>query len=392
MHILMLPSWYPERAGDFHGSFFREQAEALAAAGHKVGVLAVAAVSVTDPRARSAFGSKRARHASEHGVTVIRGIAVRPVPLAHGVNARSVAKQCERFFLEYVAQYGRPDVIHAHAMNPAGIAAERIGRRHGVPYLVTEHRAESALSELASPPLARLLRGAAVGAQALLAVSPGFADALSGAYAPVTWGSIPNLLPRQFEAVELLPRRPGPFVFGHVSNLDPIKRVPALIEAFALAFGNDPEVQLRIAGDSPLREQLERDVTQRGLTNVSFAGAVPRDEIAAEFMRYDAFVLPSAAEAFGVVLWEALACGLPLVATPTDGGRYAVRPETGVLAKADDVDDLARSLQHMLATAGNYDRERIRNISINECGAAVFTERYTDVYRAAMRQDNSCSE
>lgn len=392
MHILMLPSWYPEQAGDFHGSFFREQAEALVEVGNTVGMLAVATVSVSDPLARRSVGLRHARHALEGGVTVLRGVAVRPVPLAHGFNASSVAAQWERFFLRYVARHGRPDVLHAHAMNPAGIAAERISRRHGIPFIVTEHRPDSALSEFSSRRLASHLRRAATGAAALIAVSPGFAQALSDVYAPARWGSISNLLPRQFEDVELRPRETGPFVFGHVSNLHPYKGVPVLVEAFSRAFGNDPSVQLRIAGESVFRAELERDVVQRHLTNISFVGAVTRREITDEFARYDAFALSSEAESFGVVFWEALACGLPLVATSTDGGRYAVRPETGLLSAIDDPVDLALALQRMRMTAGSYDRELIRQISIDECGAAAFTERYAKVYRAAARQDNPCSE
>lgn len=388
MHILMLPSWYPQGEGEFHGSFFREQAEALVQAGHQVGVISVTAASVLDRGAFRAATALRAAPAQENGVTVWRGAALRPIPFAHRLNAQAIARRWERYFVQYVAQHGRPDVLHAHAMNPGGVAAARIAKRHGIPFVVTEHRAESSIEELGSPRLAALLRNVACEAAALIAVSPGFASQLSQVYAPLSWESIPNLLPAQFAELEPARQAADPFVFGCVSNLTPMKRVDRLIEAFAEAFGNSPAVQLRIAGDSEHRSELERVAEQLGLSNVLFVGSVPRQDIAAEFAHYDAFVLPSTAESFGVVFWEALAAGLPLIATNTDGGRYAVRPETGLLVEIDDHAALVQALRTMRETAGQYDRAAIRRISIDEAGAKTFTQRYTEVYRDAINESH----
>lgn len=390
MHILMLPSWYPASEGSSHGSFFREQAEALAEAGHRVGVIALEGISVTDARALSAL--KVNVYSVTEGkanapLQVLRCIGLRPIPMAHALNVRALARRWEKLFDAYVREHGAPEVLHAHAMNPGGVAAARISRRYGIPYVVTEHRADSAFAELSSAGLARELRRVAASASARIAVSPAFAEGLTAAYGEKPWMAIPNLLPGQFENQEILPREDSPFVFGHVSDLHPHKRVTLLIEAFADAFGSDPTVKLRIAGHSSYAEAHKNQVNELGLRNVDFVGAVSRSEIAAEFSNYHAFVMPSAAESFGVVFWEALACGVPIIASATDGGRYAVREDTGLLVDIDDRDGLTRALVRMRAEAKNYNREKLRAVSMRECGEAEFVRMYTEVYAAAMNKE-----
>lgn len=382
MHVLMLPSWYPAATHDFHGSFFREQAEAIVEAGHNVGVLAVKSVSVTDRMAPRALRPQMFHAVNERGVIVARSIALRPFPLLHKANALAISAHWERQFRRYVEEFGTPDVLHAHAMNPGGIAAAKISKKFGIPFVVTEHRAETSFEELRSRGLAKELRRAANDASALIAVSPAFADALSAEYKR-SWGAIPNLLPRQFEDASLERPVRDHFVFGHVSNLDPVKRVPLLLEAFAEAFDNDPSVKLRIAGDSQHRGELEALVSGLGLKHVEFVGGVSRAEIVPEFSGLDALVMPSAAESFGVVLWEAMACGVPILATRTDGGCFAVSEQTGLLVNVDDRADLVARLIRMREIASRFDAGLLRARSLDVCGFESFVRSYSEVYQAA---------
>lgn len=390
MHVLMLPSWYPTGAEDFHGSFFREQATALAAAGHKVGVVALEAISITAPGAVAALRLRVSR-ATEglpgEQLDVFRAVGLRPIPMAHRFNVRALARRWERVFLAYVRECGMPDVLHAHAMNPGGVAAARIAKKYEIPFVVTEHRPDSAIDELTSQSLAGVLFAAAGYAKRRVAVSPAFAESLSVAYGGQEWDVIPNMLPRQFESYEPAKPAAGPFVFGHVSNLHPYKRVGLLLDAFAAALGDARDVRLRIAGDSEYLAEHREHAERLGLENVEFVGAVSRGDIAAEFSNYHAFVMPSAAESFGVVFWEALACGVPLIATATDGGRYAVRPDTGLLVGIDDQVELQNALLRMRNEADQYDRGHLRAVSMNECGQTEFVRMYTEVYNAAMTEE-----
>lgn len=378
----MLPSWYPENFDDINGIFFREQAEALVRHGMTVGVIAVEGVSINSPSARSAARMRQVATSQENGVTVMRALALRPVPMMHRVNAASLVRRWKELFSEYVESYGMPDVLHAHSLRPAGFAARAIAEERRLPFIVTEHRPESSLADSRLRSLRKLLLATQHEADALIAVSPGFASSLDAAYALRRWQTLPNLLPPQFEAVAVA--GPSvPFVFGHVSNLEPNKRVGLLIDAFHQAFGADEAVRLRIAGDSVHRRDLEAKAKSLGASNIEFVGNVPRTKIVAEFSSYHAFVLPSDVESFGVVFWEAMACGLPIIATDTDGGRFAVVDSSGYLVPRDERNMLAARLLDMRANYTSFDRQAIRERAIRECGADAFVRNYRQVYSRA---------
>jgi glycosyltransferase involved in cell wall biosynthesis len=88
-----------------------------------------------------------------------------------------------------------------------------------------------------------------------------------------------------------------------------------LIHAFGMAAARRPGLRLVIAGEGPLRGQLEGLARCAG-GRVDFAGLVPPDELPRYLQGADLFVLPSLTlEAFGLVTLEALACGTPVLAT-----------------------------------------------------------------------------
>lgn len=384
MHVLMLPSWYPEDFEDINGIFFREQAEELVACGMKVGVIAVEGVSINDPAARSWSARTQVVASQENGVIVMRAKALRPLPLAHRVNASAIVRRWKRLFDEYVSRHGVPDILHAHTMRPAGIAAHAIWKDTGIPYLVTEHRPESALLDANIKTLKGPLLETQRDAKDLVAVSPGFAEALDSAYGVKPWRSIPNLLPPQFALADIASPK-QPFTFGHVSNLEPYKRVDLLIDSFYHAFKNDQGVRLRLAGESTYRQELERKVNTLGVTNIEFVGNVSRASIVEEFSRYHSFVLPSSAESFGVVFWEAMACGLPIIATDTDGGKLAVTESSGYLVPRDDQAVLSSCLKAMRENYDSFDRSAIRERAIRFCGAEAFVRNYREAYEKAIR-------
>ena len=382
MHILMLPSWYPEQPDAFQGSFFREQAEALARAGDRVGVLAIRGFPVY--QARTFIARPRGlRESVESGVAVVRGDALLPVPRMHGLNTRALERVWRRAFGRYVGAHGRPDVLHAHAMFPAGVVAARIARSTGIPLVVTEHRPSFA-DRARSGADGRMAHASAGIASRLVAVSPGFAAALNAAYARSDWAAEDGLLAPGFErAVARIPPD-APVVFGHVSHLDPGKRVDMLISAFASAFGDDPGVRLRIVGGSEQLPALRSLADSLGLANVDFVGPVARDRIAEEFARMHVFVLPSDAESFGTVFWEALALGVPLISTATWGGTRAISAETGLLVPVGDETALARALSEMRERHSSYDPASLRELSLASCGERSFVRRSHELYAAAI--------
>lgn len=123
-----------------------------------------------------------------------------------------------------------------------------------------------------------------------------------------------------------------------------LEAMPELVRAV-------PDLAYLIVGDGSDRERLERKARDLGVTaRVVFAGGIPDSEKADHYRLADAFVMASRGEGFGFVLLEALACGVPVIASRTDGGREAVRDgQLGIVIDPADRAELVRAVQDALA-------------------------------------------
>lgn len=136
----------------------------------------------------------------------------------------------------------------------------------------------------------------------------------------------------------------GEVLAGNASALTREKDHATLIRAFGWAVGRLPKLRLLIAGDGPLRRDLERLRDELGLGDkVRFLGF--RDGIWGTFKALDVFVVSSRGEGLGVSLVEAMACGLPVVATRVGGiPEVVLDGETGILVPPGDPRALGEAL------------------------------------------------
>jgi glycosyltransferase involved in cell wall biosynthesis len=141
------------------------------------------------------------------------------------------------------------------------------------------------------------------------------------------------------------------------AKLQPWKGPIDLIEAFAQAAV--PNSYLAFAGDGPERANLERRAAKLGLTDrMRFLGFLNQSELPSAYRAADLFVLPSLFEPFGLVVNEAMLCGLPVVASDRVGAKFdLIRPgETGYVFPAGDIGALAAILREILPDAAKREK------------------------------------
>jgi glycosyltransferase involved in cell wall biosynthesis len=146
--------------------------------------------------------------------------------------------------------------------------------------------------------------------------------------------------------VERAPRRV--LYIGEVSRS---KGVDVLIRAFAVVKRDVPDAELLIGG-KPSKDQLELELLCRRLAvkDVTFAGFVPEDDLAAQYAAASVMVFPSR-YGFGLSSLEAMACGTPVVvAGALDAPEFVA--DAGIVARTDDSDDLARGIVRVLTEPG----------------------------------------
>lgn len=386
MHVLFVPSWYPKNAGDIAGSFFREQAEALSRGGVLAGVLAL----TPDPIYAKGHKPQRPLQVSkENGLGVVRGSITFLLPLQRWLDVQLSKRRLYHAWETYVANFGRPDVIHAHSLFPGSYFADVLSKKYGVPFIYTEHRTLGHLltrSRLSKRVAQEIVRAA----HSRHAVSKGHAKHLAERFETPDWEYTPNLLPPSSEVEQELTWSEGEaashYTFGHMSMLVAWKRADMLLEAFARVHEKDPNVRLVIGGPNPEQAGLLDLAESLGISEVvTFLGLVDRSTVADFYGSIDCFVLPSATETMGVVQVEALAAGVPVISTRTWGGETVIEEGDGLLVDIDDVDGLTEAMFHVKdEPESTSDRLNRRERSVRRFGSKAFVDRYRTVYGAAV--------
>ena len=277
----------------------------------------------------------------------------------------------------------RPELIHAHFGYDAVLVADA-ARACGLPLIVTLHGTD----------VLRDWRGWASGDEGFffrfypakmrrlfadrhvhfIAVSEALRRAAiaQGAPAERTHLAYTGIAPAPFLAVERQAGGPPSVLF--VGRLVAFKGAEILIRAMATVQAAVPDVQLVVAGDGPLRAELETLAAGLGV-RARFAGRIDQAEVRRMLGQATAFCLPSLTEAdgvfeaFGMVMLEAQAAGVPVVTSAKAGPEAVIDGETGFLFPERDVAALAR---HLTALCG----DRARGAAMGEAGRAHVRARF----------------
>jgi phosphatidyl-myo-inositol dimannoside synthase len=130
-----------------------------------------------------------------------------------------------------------------------------------------------------------------------------------------------------------------------------MKGVDEMLEVLPRLLDRHPHLSYVVVGDGTDRGRLEGKARSLGLADkVVFTGRVEERDKVQHYRLTDTFAMPSRGEGFGFVFLEALACGVPVVASRIDGGREAVRNGAlGALVDPRDPDDIIRGVEEALA-------------------------------------------
>jgi glycosyltransferase involved in cell wall biosynthesis len=178
-------------------------------------------------------------------------------------------------------------------------------------------------------------------------------------------------------------------VIGSVGRLHPQKGHSVLLDAAPAILARCPKARIEIVGEGPLRRTLESRARELGIDeHLCFLGPVPFAEIPATLARWDLFVMPSRWEGFGIAAAEAMAMGIPVVASAVEGIAELVRDGmTGSLVQPGDSGALASATLKLLADEemrtrmGQSGRKRVaEDFSIQSAA-----ERLGEIYGRVLR-------
>ena len=274
-----------------------------------------------------------------------------------------------------IAQF-RPDVVNLHYPRGQTLYFEKLRDLFGYRIVLSFHNSD--LHEASDAVRARL-PGWLRGADGVTVVSEALADGLAAIAPDVPVQFIPNGVDTRFWTPGDEVRRDAHLVAA-AGRLLPLKGFDVLLRAMTLPAA--AEARLIIAGEGHDRAELEQQIRVLGLDDrVELAGRFDRRQLRDLFRRAGMFVLPSRREGMPLVLFEAMATGLPVIATAVGGVPQVMADGVGELIEAEDADALARAIgsrigrPEVLEAEGRAALERARQFA-----AAASYDRYLDMF------------
>ena len=394
MRIIVVPSWFPSPQAPLAGIFFAEQTELLArhAPSIEVHVFAVPRRNFELPLKRpfAALEVLRGwRRATKHAVrevtpnyvvhtfeTIVWSDRVAHGGLIHEARRMAeVAGQIER-------ERGPIHLVHAHVSHPAGFVAAELARLLGLRLVVSEHMSPFPFDDMRGadgrpfPDVLSPLQSAA----RVTAVSRAHAASIAR-YVDRPIDVLPNFI----DGSRFAPGthdRGEPFHFLSVGHLVPQKGFDVLLRALAISHAAGDRFHLTIVGKGYEEAALRGIARELGLEgSVTWLGAPDRSTMPDVYRAADGFVLASRHESFGVVVIEALASGLPVVATRCGGPEEIVTPECGILAPPEDPAALAEAMRQLAQR--RFERSAIREYFESSYAASAVVPRLEALYREA---------
>jgi glycosyltransferase involved in cell wall biosynthesis len=424
--VLIVASWFPSVDDPGAGRFVADQAEALAAAGvFRPAIITYDPIRLTGgARARSiqaitVTAASRAAIARPESLfltpawAVQAGIGVARLSVAEGLTASAGPAHAAihreavlRALGDRLAAAGQADelhravglappdakrgVIHAHTGYPDGAAAVALADALDWPLIVTEHA--SFVERLIGEPILRASYAAMLGrADRLFAVSEMLASELRDAFPEhaAKIDVLPNAVPvDRFGAASQVARRPDELLF--VGYRKASKGIATLLRGVAVAHATRPSVTLRLVGNATAEDdgRWQSLAAELGIADaVTFDAAADRDGVAAAMSRASVFVHASPRETFGVVVVEALASGMPVVATESGGVSEILGPDPdpfGAIVPVDDPTAFGAAILRTLERRESFDPAALRSSVQRRFGADFVAERLHVAYREAL--------
>ena len=389
MYILMVSRGYPTTNDPQWGCFEKDQAEALAAYGHKVVVVSV------DRRFRFRWRKLGCERKQINNIPYYNYFllpsAIASLFIGRERDLLVSERQFRRVFRQVVQEQGMPDIIYGQFFWNT-LRALPVAKEEHIPIVGIEHwsrfnRCKEEIDAFTYKNAGKVYRSidrALVVSESL----KGRMQALFGGEYEVVHNLVGNEFANAYVPAPIYSKDNTkksevlPFTFISCGSLVHRKGFDLLIEACrGLRIPNDAW-QLNIIGGGELQESLQEQVNAAGLqTHIHLLGTKTKEDIVALLQQSHAFVLASRSENFSVAVLEAMVCGLPVVASICGGIRECiVEHKNGLLFPVEDVAALRQAMQDIYDHYAQYNRKAIAEDAIARFGGHAIAQQLTTIF------------
>ena len=369
--ILFLVDTYPDKH-NYANIFVQNQAIGLKSAGLDIAILIIDIRSIRKLR-RFGFYKEEAFDLPTWRISVPWG------PFFLGIGQKLANYLGCLAYKKIQEIIGKPDILHAHFGN-VGIIGSKIKEKYNIPLLITEHGSLMLPGNSSSCRKQRIINEGYRNSDYIVAVGNNLQDHIKAAGIDNV-KVIPNIIPDFFfEFQEHVIKKSGK-QFISIGNLLPSKRFDLTISAFARVCQIFDDTTLTIIGTGPQLKSLHKLTLEKKIQDkVKFCGFIPNSSLPKLYKESVCFVLPSDFETFGVVYAEAIACGIPAIATRCGGPEDIVNSTNGIIIPLNDEDALFDAMIFMYNNSKKYNPLFLSKDIYNRFGEESVIHRIIDLY------------
>lgn len=379
-HILYIPSWYPNQYDNLSGVFFKEQIEGLSSVIENVGVIAPVYRSFKSFN----FKQNELTFSNNDGVnTFIKELW--HLPGCNIYNRLQWFNNCKKLFENYVEKFGYPDLIHIHSIITAGQFAVYAKKKYNIPFVVTEH-SSGFDRNLYSKRELMSFKAEVNESSHNFAVSKSLAEVLAKSIGG-TWDVLPNWVNDNFiNQDNNFTKKGEKIIFFSLSSLNPLKGLNILIDAFDDLAKEYQNVELLIGGNGVEYHNLSDQIKKLRLEDkIVLLGKLDRDTAIEKYKSSTFYVSPSLIETFGIVVIEALAMGLPVLATDSGGPQSILNNDVGIIVKKNSREELYKGMKYLIENEDKFDREKIVKYCVEHFSREKVSNDLINVYKKILK-------
>jgi len=380
MKVVILPTSYPNVYNENSSIFVQDQAKALCKNGVDVNVLGAIPISFKYIWEKKIFRFGNFK-LQDNGIST--HLYLFPsIPKLRKFN-QFLRNRINKILLKEYLKHNEIDILHVHNAT-AGKAALWVKNNYNIPYCITEHSSSFARGNMPTKEMQsyqKIYEESSIN----IAVSRKFSKLLSNIY-NLQFGFIPNVVDTDYffkNKNKNKKRNSDKFIFINIANLNKNKNQIMLVNAFFKSFKNNKNIQLSILGAGSEYNTLQKEIDILNMNEqIKLFGFATREKVLKELKNSDAFVLSSNYETFGVVLIEAMSCGLPVISTRCGGPEsIIIEKELGILVEKNNIDVLSNTMKMIYINKDKYSSDEIRKYVINNFSEKAISKKLSNIYQ-----------
>lgn len=377
MKILFIPSWYPSKDNPIWGSYFIKQAENMS---NYADVSMIYVNRVGLKNIFSLFNNSKENYCFKFYKSNILNIKRISIGLSYEIYKKAIY----RLYKVYEKENGKPDIIFAQSVLPAGLGALYISEKENIPFVVHEHSIEVMKQyKKYSDIVIKKAHG-------YYAVSKKIKDFLDKNNRKDTI-IIPNYI--DTKRFSYKPNKSkDKFILINICNFFKVKSLDTLLKALRIVIDKYmiKNIKLNIIGTGEYESFYKGICKDLNLNDyVSFKGFIDNNKLPDIISSSNVLCVSSKIETFGIPIVEAMSCGLPCISTKCGGPEEIINESNGLLVPIDNPKEYAKAIVYMYNNINKYDPKVIRKYAHDKYDREVVCKRLLKELEIVIKKSGS---